>query len=94
MNKQAIRGATQPPAPLEECLRTRIEWHQTGDAMEPWRSQVGRNLWTLHVNDFPEEHLYTLSINGRTVGDFDGWPPEWVKVDSEKGLSAVKQNRR
>jgi hypothetical protein len=86
MNERVIRGTTQAQVPLEEHLRTRVEWHQTGDAIEPWRSQVGPNQWTLRINDFPDEHLYTLSINGRTVGGFDDWPPEWAKVSSPERL--------
>ena|SRR5579864_6528079 len=85
MNERVTRGTPPPPA-LEEFLHTRVEWRPTGDVMEPWRSQLGRNLWSLRLNDFPEEHLYTLLINGRSAGSFDDWPAEWLKIDSAELL--------
>jgi hypothetical protein len=87
MNERAIRATTQTPASLEERLRTPIEWHPSGDALEPWISQMGKTRWAIRLNDFPEEHLYTLLINGRTIGGFDDWPPEWAKVDSANFVS-------
>ncbi|HYL78333.1 MAG TPA: hypothetical protein VEU96_29350 [Bryobacteraceae bacterium] len=81
MNERVTGGPMTPPA-LEEFLHTHVEWRPTGDVMEPWRSQQGRNRWSLRLNDFPDEHLYTLLINGRSVGSFDDWPVEWLKRDS------------
>lgn len=85
VNERVTRGTTTPPA-LEEYLHTRVEWRPTGDVMELWSSQLGRNRWSLQLNDFPAEHLYTLLINGRTVGRFDDWPAEWLKIDSAELL--------
>jgi hypothetical protein len=35
----------------------------------------------VRVNDFPEEQLYTLFVNGNEVGNFDDWPEQWVRID-------------
>jgi hypothetical protein len=39
--------------------------------MALWRAEARPDSWTIRVNDFPEEHLYTLLINYQEIGDFD-----------------------
>jgi hypothetical protein len=63
---------------LEDCLEAKLKWHKTGDDPEfLWRAEVGGGTWTVRVNDFPNEHLYTLFVNGNELGSFDEWPPRW-----------------
>ena len=39
------------------------------------------------MNDFPDEQLFTLLIDGRDVESFDDWPADWMRPDitREKG---------
>ena len=79
--RQSPMKITKSPAALQGRLEERVAWVQTDDAGEPWRSQVGLHTWTVRVNDFPEEHMYTLLINGRVLGSFDDWPTQWSVSD-------------
>jgi hypothetical protein len=36
--------------------------------------------WKLKMNDFPDEPLWSLFIDGRRMADFSDWPPEWTKA--------------
>jgi hypothetical protein len=42
---------------------------------------VEAETWVVRVNDFPEEHLYTLYVNDEELGDFDEWPRQWARVE-------------
>ncbi|MDO3528729.1 hypothetical protein [Ralstonia pseudosolanacearum] len=44
-----------------------------------YKAQAEGNHWALRMNDFPDEPLYTLVINGVEVIHFNDWPPAWVK---------------
>lgn len=59
-----------------------IEWDK-GDSSEfPFFCLYTGNTLTIRVNDFPEEHLYTLFINGKESDNFDDWPRCWTKPKS------------
>jgi hypothetical protein len=49
------------------------------DPVAFWCAEVGFHTWHVRVNNFPDDALYTLLIDGREVGDFDEWPPLWVR---------------
>jgi hypothetical protein len=40
---------------------------------------VNNENWRIRLNDFPDEPLYTLIVNGRDVIHFNEWPSEWEK---------------
>ena len=44
-----------------------------------YKARVGGRSWVLKMNNFPEEPLWSLYVNGRHVFDFTEWPPEWTK---------------
>jgi hypothetical protein len=33
----------------------------------------------IRINDFPDEHLYTLMVNDQEVVHFDDWPLCWTR---------------
>jgi hypothetical protein len=41
--------------------------------------QVGGERWTLRINDFPDEPLYTLFAGQRPLKDIEEWPSNWVR---------------
>jgi hypothetical protein len=80
---QLKKGATSGKR-LDDFLCERIVWsHTADDALIHWRSNIDRDTWTVRVNDFPDEHLYTLFVNEEEVGSFDQWPRDWIR-SSEK----------
>jgi hypothetical protein len=66
---------------LGDCLSANIKWFKTKDPTAFWRAQVGPEKWTVRVNDFPEEHLYTLFANGAELGSFNKWPRQWSRAE-------------
>ena len=62
----------------EERQATAIVWEHTGDGEFPYRAHVVGKSFTIRVNDFPEEPLYTLLIEGRAVEVLEDWPSAWV----------------
>jgi hypothetical protein len=46
--------------PLDDCLNVKLTWWRTKDRMALWRAEARPDTWTVRVNDFPEDHLYTL----------------------------------
>ena len=56
-----------------------IKWNKTGDAEYPYESKHKVESLTLRINDFPEESLYTLFVNGEEVCDFDDWSENWTR---------------
>jgi hypothetical protein len=73
-------------------LQTLVTWSPTGDALVPWSAQVEGQIWSVRVNDFPEEHLYTLLIGEKDTASFDAWPPVWRKLRSP-GKAAARSSR-
>ena len=77
--KQPLTDARVPPH-FEDCLQAIVKWSRTDDPMALWRSHVGPDTWTVRVNDYPEEHLYTLVVNDEALGKFDEWPRQWLRA--------------
>ncbi len=73
------------PSPQEAGLGKRLEstvtWTKTRDLDYPWEADVQGGRWQVRINDFPDEHMYTMLMNGSSVGDFDDWPEAWDRGD-------------
>jgi len=79
MNQPLTAEKVRPRMSLDDCLTTDVKWSKTDDPTVLWRAQVGAGAWTVRVNDFPEEHLYTLYVNDQQLGSFDEWPRQWSR---------------
>jgi len=56
-----------------------INWNKTTDPLYPYTAiYKDRNL-KLRLNDFPEEPMYTLFVDGETIESFDEWPSIWTR---------------
>jgi len=66
---------------IEEAVQARLNhlvmWQQTGDLFIPWNLQVEGQKWEVRINDFPDEYMYSLLIDGALLGDFHEWPEAW-----------------
>lgn len=63
----------------EQRQASRIVWEATGDGEFPYRAEVGGHTFTIRVNDFPAEPLYTLLVGDHEVEDLEDWPSPWVR---------------
>jgi hypothetical protein len=68
-------------------LKRPIPWahaDKADRAPENWivyKATVDGARWTIRMNDFPAEPLYTLLINGEPIMHFNNWPVFWKKPD-------------
>lgn len=71
---------------------TPIAWEPTGDGEHPYRARVDGRTWTIRVNDFPAEPLYTLLVAGEAQADLEDWPAAWTKPAAV--ITASRASRR
>lgn len=57
-------------------------WQATTDGEFPFRSSTEGYTFTIRINDFPAEPLYTLLIDGEELADLEEWPAVWNRPDS------------
>ncbi len=60
-------------------LEREITFRRTADAEIPYEAEVDGSRWTVRVNDFPAEPLYTLLVDGERAEDLDEWPRAWQR---------------
>jgi hypothetical protein len=71
--------AAQPAPDFRSLLETSISWTDTGEMEIPWRALTGGHKLAVRLNDFPDEALYSLLVDGSAVADFDEWPADWTR---------------
>jgi uncharacterized protein YjaG (DUF416 family) len=72
-------SAAQSTEDLRRALTRQVEWNLAGDPKRPWMIDVDGQRWMVCLNDFPDEPMYGLIIDGRRVGDFHDWPDTWIR---------------
>jgi hypothetical protein len=82
----------QPLANQHHYLEQPAEWTDTGDANVPWKS-VEPAGWQVGLNDFPDEFMYTLHIDGKKIGDFHDWPKSWSRPGQPAESIAAPRRR-
>ncbi len=63
-----------------EQMTEKIVWVKGTDLEYPFLAESGGKQCVLRLNDFPEETLYTLLVNGGEGAQFDDWPKLWVRA--------------
>ena len=71
------KGNALSMASLGDLLAREVTWTRTADPERPWSAVVEGSTWQVQLNDFPDEILYTLIVDGSAVGDFHDWPETW-----------------
>lgn len=64
---------------VTDYLTEKIEWRETGDPTHPYAAEIDGEKYLIRLNDFPDEHLYTLLVDGNDVADFDDWSACWKR---------------
>jgi len=62
-----------------EYLHEPISWQKTNDPEYPYETTQENQKLTIRLNDFPEEHLYTLLADDEPIVNFDDWPDLWIR---------------
>jgi len=73
------KGQAYSRPELGDKLAQNLTWQSTSDPLHPWSAEVDGNQWQVRINDFPDELMYSLLIDGETAGDFHDWPENWAR---------------
>jgi uncharacterized protein YjaG (DUF416 family) len=77
--RQKRSAEAKAAAALGETLAREVAWTDSGDVDAPWSAQVDGRRWRVCLNDFPDEPMYSLEIDGTIAGDFHDWPERWTR---------------
>lgn len=64
---------------VRNYLGEQVVWRAGSDPVYPYESEFNNESLVIRLNDFPDEHLYTLIVNNEEVTDFDDWPKQWIR---------------
>lgn len=67
------------PTKFENYLEEKIVWKPGMDSLHPYSTEFEGEQYLIRLNDFPDEHLYTLLIDGKEIAHFDDWPQSWTR---------------
>jgi hypothetical protein len=71
---------TRQQSAVLQRFKHRLSWKRTDDLDHPWRSRgVDGRDWRVRLNDFPDDVMYSLVIDGTTTTDFHDWPVTWER---------------
>ena len=73
----------------EDLTTIGVTWKHTGDAEFPYTAEVEGKRYTIRVNDFPAEPLYTLISEGTELQDLEDWPAAWAMPAPPEALLAL-----
>ena len=74
-------------------LAKNIIWKRTTDAHYPFAAEFEGEKCMIRLNDFPDEHLYTLIVGGKEVVSFDDWSAKWTRPAKEKRVGQAAPNK-
>lgn len=64
---------------LAAALARPVTFQATQEVTFPMTAVVGGVQWQVRLNDFPDEPLFALYVDGRKLGDFEDWPDAWQR---------------
>jgi len=76
-----------------DYLAESIDWKRTADPRRPFTARFEGEKCVIRLNDFPDEHLYTLIVDGEEVVDFDDWSANWKRPAKEKAVGQTVPNK-
>jgi hypothetical protein len=78
-------------AKTQNYFEKKIVWKQGVDALYPYVADFEGEQRLIRINDFPDEHLYTLIVQDCEVANFDDWPQYWTRPKEEREVSKEKK---
>ena len=67
-----------------EYFAKSIKWEKGSSAEYPFRASINEETLVIRINDFPEEEMYTLLVDGNKICDFTIWPSRWQKPHTKQ----------
>jgi hypothetical protein len=64
-------------------LAEKVVWRKGPDTEHPYEAKEKGAYLLIRLNDFPAENLYTLLVDQREVANFDDWPPNWEREQTD-----------
>jgi len=64
---------------LVALLARELSWDTTGNLDYPWATKIDEERWRVYLNDFPDDFMYSLMMDGKNVGGFHDWPETWKR---------------
>lgn len=83
---EAILDAYRKQLAKTDLTSLVLTWKHTGDAEFPYTTDVNGKRYTLRLNDFPAEPMYTLISDGTELQDLEDWPGNWAMPAPPKEL--------
>ena len=74
------KGLAHTTAELGALLARELSWGTTDNPEYPWATKVEGEHWQIRLNDFPDDFMYSLIIDGKNAGDFHDWPETWRRT--------------
>lgn len=74
-------------------LAENIDWKRTTDSQYPFAAEFEGEKCIVRLNDFPDEHLYTLIVNGKETVSFDDWSVNWNRPARRKKVGQNERNK-
>ena len=74
----AINPQKTPSA--QNWLNRQMAWATTADPEFPYAAKSVSQQCLIRLNDFPNQHLYTLLVEDEAVAEFDDWPSLWRRA--------------
>ncbi len=78
---------------VTDYLAENIEWKRTADPRHPFSAKFDGEKCVIRLNDFPDEHLYTLIVDGEEVIAFDDWSASWIRPAKENAVSQTAPHK-
>ncbi|HET9933040.1 MAG TPA: hypothetical protein VFQ35_20195 [Polyangiaceae bacterium] len=66
-----------PPVNVDRKLLEPVIWGPGPSAEFPYRALRGGATWSVRLNDFPAEPMYTLLVDAEEIESFNEWPSHW-----------------
>jgi hypothetical protein len=79
---------------LPDLTKISVTWKHTGDAEFPYTAEIEGRQYTIRINDFPAEPLYTLISGDNEIQDLEDWPPAWAMPAPPKALLDALATKR
>jgi len=79
---------------VARVLARTIEWQSTGDSGIPWTAESQGHRYRVRLNDFPDEWMYSLFVDGKELGDFHDWPDTWRRRPQKRPAESAASKQR